>query len=38
LGPRLLGVQASVETNTGAARPMVALADMLLYAAVMVAL
>jgi hypothetical protein len=38
LGPRLLGVQASDDTSTGATRLMVALAELPLYAAAMLAL
>jgi hypothetical protein len=38
LGPRLVGLQASEETCTGANRLMVALAELPLYAAVIVAL
>ena len=38
LGPRLVGLQASEETRTGATRLMVALAEVLLYVAVIVAL
>ena len=38
LGPRLVGWQTSDETSTAAVRLMVALAEVLLYAAVMVAL
>ena len=37
LGPRLVGLQTSEETSTGAVRLMVALAELLLYAAVRVA-
>ena len=36
--PRLLGLQASEDTSTGATRLMVALAELLLYVAVIVAL
>ena len=38
LGPRLAGVQASEETSAGATRLTLALAELLLYVAVMVAL
>ena len=38
LGPRLVGLQTRDETSTAAIRLMVALAEVLLYAAVMVAL
>src|SRR5271156_3659679 len=38
LGPRLAGAQASVETSAGATRLMVELAELPLWAAVMVAL
>jgi len=38
LGPRLVGLQARLETNTGATRLMVAFAELLLYVAVMVEL
>ena len=37
-GPRLVGLQARLETNTGATRLMVAFAELLLYAAVTVEL
>ena len=37
-GPRVEGAQTRVETSTGAARVMVALAELLLYVAVTVAL
>ena len=38
LAPRLVGLQVSADTNTGATRPMPALAELLLYVAVRVAL
>jgi hypothetical protein len=38
LGPRLVGLQTSEETSTGATRLMLALAELPLYAAVRVAL
>jgi hypothetical protein len=38
LGPRLLGLQASAVTNTGATRLTLALAELPLYVAVRVAL
>jgi len=38
LGPRLVGLQTSEETSTGASRLMLTLAELLLYAAVRVAL
>ena len=38
LGPKLVGLQTSEETSTGATRLMLALAELLLYAAVRVAL
>jgi hypothetical protein len=37
-GPRLVGLHTSVDTNTGATRLIVALAELLLYVAVTVAL
>ena len=37
-GPKLVGLQASVDTNTGATKLIVALAELLLYVAVTVEL